>query len=115
MELVSVNIGSEWTQPKGNEIETTGIYKLPTRAPVEITTLGIREDFICDQKNHSGPDQAIYVCGAADYVRWSKEWGREIEAGTFGENLTVSELESAHVNVGDRLTRRNLAGGIFFI
>lgn len=57
MELISVNIESEWTQPKGNEIE----------------------------------------------------------AGTFGENLTVSELESAHVNVGDRLTRRNLAGGIFFI
>ena len=115
MELISVNIESEWTQPNGNEIETTGIYQLPTREPMEITTLGIREDFICDQKNHSGPDQAIYVYGAADYVRWSKELEREIEADTFGENLTVSELESAHVNVGDRLTRRNLAGGILFI
>jgi MOSC domain-containing protein YiiM len=103
MELISVNIGSKRTQPKGDEIETTGIYKLPTREPVQIKSLGIAEDFICDQKNHGGPDQAIYVYGAADYSWWSKELGREIEAGTFGENLTVSELESAQVNIGDRL------------
>lgn len=103
MKLISVNIGSERTQPKGNEIETTGIYKLPSREAVKITGLGIKEDFICDQKNHGGPDQAIYVYGAADYAWWSKELGREIEPGTFGENLTVSELESAQVNIGERL------------
>lgn len=103
MKLISVNIGSERTQPKGNEIETTGIYKLPSREAVQITSLGIREDFICDQKNHGGPDQAIYVYGASDYAWWSKELGRELEPGTFGENLTVSELESAPVNIGERL------------
>ncbi len=103
MKLISVNIGSERTQPKGDEIETTGIYKLPTKEPVEIKSLGIQKDFICDQKNHGGPDQAIYVYGAADYSWWSKELGREMEPGTFGENLTVSELESAQINIGDRL------------
>jgi len=103
MKLISVNIGQEQTQQKGDEIETTGIYKLPTREPVQIKSLGIAEDFICDQKNHGGPDQAIYVYGASDYAWWSKELGREIEAGTFGENLTVSKLESAQYNIGDRL------------
>lgn len=103
MQLLSVNIGQKRTQPKGDEIETTGIYKLPTREPVRITSLGIREDFICDTKNHGGPDQAIYVYGALDYAWWSKELGREIEAGTFGENLTVSELESAQINIGEHL------------
>ena len=103
MKLISVNIGKERTQQKGGEIETTGIYKLPTRESVKITTLGIREDFICDQKNHGGPDQAIYIYGGADYAWWSNELGKDLEPGTFGDNLTISDLESASFNIGDKL------------
>ena len=103
MQLLSVNIGQKRTQQKGSELETTGIYKLPVQEPVEIKTLGIQSDFICDQKNHGGPDQAIYVYGQPDYEWWSMELGVQVEPGTFGENLTVSELESARFNIGDRL------------
>jgi len=103
MKLLSVNIGQKQTQQKGNEIETTGIYKLPVQEPVAIKSLGIQSDFICDQKNHGGPDQAIYIYGMPDYEWWSKELGRELSAGTFGDNLTISELESAGFNIGDRL------------
>ncbi len=103
MQLISVNIGQKRTQLKGSEVETTGIYKVPTREPVEIKSLGIEQDFICDQKNHGGPDQAIYVYGAVDYTWWSRELGRELEPGTFGDNLTISDLESAPFNIGDRL------------
>jgi MOSC domain-containing protein YiiM len=70
---------------------------------VEIKRLGMEGDVICDKKNHGGADQAIYVYGAADYEWWSKELGREIAPGTFGENLTISGLESAQFNVGDSL------------
>lgn|SRR5574341_827774 len=103
MRLLSINIGQRRTQQKGNEIETTGIYKLPTPEPVQITSLGLAGDFICDQKNHGGPDQAVYIYGAADYAWWSQELGRELGPGMFGDNLTVSELESAQFNIGDRL------------
>lgn len=50
MQLLSVNIGQKRTQQKENELETTGIYKLPVQEPVEIKLLGIQSDFICDQK-----------------------------------------------------------------
>jgi MOSC domain-containing protein YiiM len=103
MQLISVNIGQKRTQPKRDELETTGIYKLSTPEPVRITSLGMRDDFICDQKNHGGPDQAIYVYGTADYAWWSQELEKELAPGTFGDNLTVSELESAQFNIGDRL------------
>jgi MOSC domain-containing protein YiiM len=103
MKLLSVNIGQKQTQPKGSEKETTGIYKLPVQESVEIKSLGIQSDFICDQKNHGGPDQAIYIYGMLDYKWWSKELGKQLEPGTFGDNLTVSELESAQFNIGDRL------------
>ena len=101
MQLFSINIGKERQQQRKDYVETTGIYKMPVDGPVEIKSLGIEGDAIVDKKNHGGPDQAIYVYGGADYVWWSHELGKELAPGTFGDNLTISELESATFNVGD--------------
>ena len=103
MKVISINIGKKRTQQRINYVETTGIYKQPVDGPVEIKTLGIENDAICDTKNHGGPDQALYIYGGADYEWWSQELGREIMPGTFGDNITVSELESTTFNVGDYL------------
>ncbi len=103
MEIISVNVGQKRTQPKDDGLETTGIYKLPVRQHVTIGPLGIPGDFIGDPKNHGGPDQAIYIYGTPDYDWWSKHLGRPLTPGTFGENLTLSEFESAKYNIGDRL------------
>lgn len=70
---------------------------------MSVTSLGIVEDFIGSPKHHGGPDQAIYVDGAEDYAWWSKKLGKEISSGTFGDNLTISEMASADFNIGDRL------------
>ena len=101
MKIISVNIGQERSIPNAKASGKTGIYKIPTHAPVQITPHGIPEDAICDTKNHGGPDQAIYIYGMADYQAWSQALGHELEPGTFGENLTISELESAAFHVGD--------------
>ena len=103
MKLLSINIGKERAQQRNDYVETTGIYKLPVDRPVEIKSLGIDGDTICDKKNHGGVDQAIYVYGGADYAWWSGEIGKELAPGTFGDNLTISDLESARFNVGDYL------------
>jgi len=103
MKINSINIGQERTQQRKNYVETTGIYKMPVAAPVEIKLMGIDRDVICDIDNHGGPDQAVYIYGGADYEWWSKELGKELSPGIFGENLTISELESADFNVGDCL------------
>ena len=103
MQLLSVNIGQKRTQQNGNKQETTGIYKIPTPGQVQITALGIQDDFIGSPKDHGGPDQAVYIYGQPDYERWSKELGKEPGPGTFGDNLTISKLESAQFRIGDRL------------
>jgi MOSC domain-containing protein YiiM len=103
MQLISINIGQKQTLQNGDKLEITGIYKLPVHESVQITSLGIKEDFIGNAKHHGGPDQAIYVYGMADYEWWSSELGRTLGAGMFGENLTISELESAKFNIGDYL------------
>lgn len=103
MQLTSINVGQQRTQQKGSELEITGIYKIPTQASVRVGALGLSGDFIASTKHHGGPDQAVYVYGGADYAWWSRELGKEILPGTFGDNLTIAELESALFNVGDFL------------
>lgn len=99
MQILSVNVG------KARSIDSksglTGIYKNSVDV-VEITRDGLAGDAICDTKNHGGLDQAVYIYGAEDYAWWSAELGHDIEPGTFGENLTVSELESSDYAIGDR-------------
>ncbi|MFZ5858456.1 MAG: MOSC domain-containing protein [Chloroflexota bacterium] len=103
MELISVNIGEKRTLQKGKELITTGIFKLPASGRVWIGELGLDGDVIMDKKNHGGPDQAVYVYGEADYAWWRNQLGRDLPPGIFGENLTISELESAPFNIGDVL------------
>ncbi len=101
MELVSINLGVERTLQRKDYVEQTGIFKFPTDQPVRITTLGLAGDVIISKKHHGGPDQAVYIYGMADYAWWAKESGKALTPGTFGENLTISELESAQFNIGD--------------
>ncbi len=101
MQLISVNLGVE--RPFNNQTGKTGIYKFPSAQPVAVGPLGLQGDAVCDQKNHGGPDQAVYVYGSGDYEWWAQELGRNLEPGAFGENLTISGLESAGFNIGDIL------------
>ena len=103
MEIISINLGIEKEIQMGDKIDRTGIYKFPAQNAVRVTKLGLEGDFIESKKHHGGPDQAVYIYGSADYAFWEKELGVEIQPGTFGENLTISELESGHFNIGDLL------------
>ena len=103
MRLESVNLGQERMLKNKHRIERTGIFKFPAEGPVRVTRLGLEGDVIVSQKHHGGPDQAVYVYGGTDYAWWSVALSKEISPGTFGDNLTISELESAPFNIGDYL------------
>lgn len=103
MKLVSVNIGAEQTIEVGQRQVRTGIRKRPTLGRVTITADGLAGDRVVDTRHHGGPDQAVYVYTTDDYDAWIARLGEALEPGTFGENLTVSGLESARLKIGDRL------------
>ena len=103
MRLLSVNVGREQPIENAGKSGYTGIFKRPVAAPVEVTRDGVAGDTISDTENHGGVDQAVYVFGEPDYAWWSVELGRDLPPGTFGENLTVSALESVEACIGDRL------------
>jgi MOSC domain-containing protein YiiM len=103
MQILSVNIGEERAIRNAKSSGKTGIYKIPSTAPVEIGPYGLQGDVIIDVEHHGGLEQAVYVYFSPDYAWWSQELGQELLPGTFGENLTISGLESAQISIGDRL------------
>jgi len=80
----------------------TGIFKTPTEAALVVDREGLLGDAICNRKHHGGPEQAVYGLGSVDLDWWSKELGRTVAPGTFGENLVISGVDSRSVSVGDR-------------
>jgi MOSC domain-containing protein YiiM len=103
MQLLSVNIGQAQPIQDAKASGKTGIYKRPAEGRVQITVDGLQDDVICDTENHGGVDQAVYVYGAPDYAWWSDALAEALAPGTFGENLTITELVSAELSIGDRL------------
>jgi MOSC domain-containing protein YiiM len=103
MRVLAVNVGRAQAIENAKSSGLTGIFKKPQTGAVRIGPLGLAHDSICDTENHGGPDQAVYVYGELDYAWWDAELGRTLEPGTFGENLTISGLESAAFSIGDRL------------
>lgn len=103
MQVISVNRGKAQPVDNGKGIQMSGIYKEPVNGPVEITSFGLLEDTVVNTRHHGGPDQAVYIYGGADYDFWREALGQPLLPGTFGENLTISELESAGYAAGDRL------------
>ncbi|RKE78260.1 MOSC domain-containing protein [Rhizobium sp. AG855] len=82
----------------------TGINKLAIQGPIMIDAEGLVGDAILDRKHHGGVDQAVYIQGSLDIDWWSKELGRELHHGMFGENLVIEGLESQMLAAGDRFS-----------
>jgi MOSC domain-containing protein YiiM len=101
MKVLSVNIAKPIRLPGGRK--PTGICKAPVAHPVRVHALGLEGDAVCETKHHGGPDQAVYIYGQHDYEWWSRELGQILAPGTFGENLTISDLASSDYHIGDRL------------
>lgn len=102
MYVVSVNVGRprivEW---HGRAVETA-IWKEPAVGRVVIEGVNVAGDGQADLRVHGGRDKAVYAYAADDYSWWSEQLGRELEPGTFGENLTVSGIDLSGAAIGSR-------------
>ncbi len=102
MQITILSVNTAILEPIATKNGQSGIFKRPQQGPVFVAETGLAKDSIADLTNHGGKDQAVYLYSRDDYEWWEGELGREIEPGEFGENLTISGLESAAVCIGDR-------------
>ncbi|NNG40157.1 MOSC domain-containing protein [Flexivirga sp. ID2601S] len=106
--VLSVNIGRR--QPNSAKDTATGIDKQAVdsaqlRAPGPKhggLGSGVVGDFVGDTRHHGGDDQAVYAVAREELDWWSAQLGRDLRNGTFGENLTTSELDVDHALIGER-------------
>jgi MOSC domain-containing protein YiiM len=98
--LLSVNVAQ--ARPLDAKSGLTGHFKKPVSGPVRVDAAGLEGDAIVDAENHGGVDQAVYLYDRADLDWWQDRLGRPLDAGAFGENLTVAGLPTAEVALGDR-------------
>ncbi len=86
----------------------SGIDKRPRSGPVKVGRLGLEGDEIAHREDHGGPDQAVYLYSTDDYAVFETFLGRELKPGSFGENITVSGIDSRTISVGDRFVTAGL-------
>jgi MOSC domain-containing protein YiiM len=101
--VVSVNVGLPRTVEHNARIVTTAIWKRPVSGRVALRGVNLAGDEQADRSVHGGVDKAVYAYAREDYDWCGGELGAEaLEAGTFGENLTVSGLDLNAAKVGER-------------
>ena len=64
--------------------------------------VNLEGDEQADRKVHGGGDKSVYAYAREDTEWWETELGRELEHGSFGENLTLRGLDAGGAEVGER-------------
>ncbi len=78
-----------------------GVPKRPVLEAV-ITKAGVEGDRQQNLKVHGGPDRAVCLY-SLELIERLQDEGHSVEAGSSGENLTISGLEWEKLKPGDRL------------
>src|SRR6185437_1093443 len=102
MKIISVNVSLPKKVTYGNDIVTTGIFKLPIVGPIKLEKLNLEGDKQADLTVHGGINKAIYAYPKEYYNYWQNKLLRtDLSWGMFGENFTTEGLFEDDVNVGD--------------
>jgi MOSC domain-containing protein YiiM len=58
-------------------------------------------DGVAATEFHGGPDRAVCFYPVEHYAQWSSEFGKELSAPSFGENISAPGMKEADVFIGD--------------
>ena len=99
--MESVNLARVITPGWKRNVGRSGIDKRPVDGPVRTGADVLVGDSICDTANHGGPDQAVYAYAREDAAWWAETLGRDLAAGSFGENFSTSGVDVTHAVIGE--------------
>jgi MOSC domain-containing protein YiiM len=98
--VISVNVGLPRTVIWAGRPVTSGIWKEPVNGRVVVEGINLHGDDQADRRVHGGRDKAVYAYSTEDYAWWADVLGRDLGAGTFGENLTTEGIELSTCVIG---------------
>lgn len=90
------------TSDAEGEVWQSAFRKRGVEHEVEVTVMGLVGDAQADRKHHGGHDKAILMYAAGHYEDWRRRYPTlALDAGAFGENMTVDALCENNVCIGD--------------
>ena len=99
--IVSVNIGKARNVSFAGQTVTTGIFKMPVEHSVVIGPLGLHGDVQADLSVHGGAEKAVYFYAQEHYEAWEAILKADLQAGSFGENITAQGFVEENIYIGD--------------
>jgi MOSC domain-containing protein YiiM len=104
MKILSVNVGLPREVVSAERLVLTSIFKSPVAGRVGIRNNNLAGDQQSDLSVHGGRAKAIYAYPHEHYAFWREQLPDvALQAGNFGENLTIEGLLERDVHLGDRL------------
>jgi MOSC domain-containing protein YiiM len=100
--LVAVNVGRPAPLQIGDHVVRSGIVKSAAHGPVAVGSTGLAGDEQADRVNHGGPYKAAYAYAREDAAWWERQLDHPLEAGAFGENLTLAGVDITGARIGER-------------
>ena len=100
--LLSVNVGGVRSAEHHGQPIQTGIFKSSVEGPVAVRGVNLAGDQQADLENHGGEHKAVYAYAHEDATWWTEEIDREIDPGSFGENLTTVGVDVSDALVGEQ-------------
>lgn len=88
-------------EPEG---QSTGIYKLASKSPLQLTREGFSGDVQADRRVHGGPEKAVHHYAAENYAPLAAAFpatAGTLVPGGLGENVSSSGWNEAGVCIGD--------------
>ena len=81
---------------------TSAIFKEPVHGPVWVGESGLSGDGQADQKNHGGPEKAVFGYSVDNYTDWQNELGNSgLTSGAMGENFALANIAEDQICIGD--------------
>ncbi len=102
-QILSIQIGKIRTYD-GDPADSwkSAINKTNVSGAVHVVSTGIVGDEQADLVNHGGSDKAVLAYASKHYEKWNAEFpDKSFEAGGFGENLTVADIDESSCCIGD--------------
>jgi MOSC domain-containing protein YiiM len=102
--VLSLRVGRAAALPwRGNAV-ASAFVKDAVGGRLALGPLGLDGDEQADLTVHGGPDKAICCYPSEHYPGWRARTGLPMDAGAFGENLTLAGMVEAGVHIGDTYT-----------
>jgi MOSC domain-containing protein YiiM len=99
-EILFLNVGMPEVRSWNGKQEQSAIAKKSV-SEAYLSKEALSGDGVAATEFHGGPDRALCFYPVEHYAQWSSEFGKELSAPSFGENISARGMKEADVFIGD--------------